>query len=88
VTFCADGPARIDCQQAGTFPIRDVSVFEQAITSTLTQFLSQNGAGDCSLGAGHVKATGNGLYVDFGATCTDALGNTITESVMIKIRPS
>ena len=35
-----------------------------------------------------MKATGNGLYVDFGATCTDALGNTINESVMIKIRPS
>jgi len=88
VTFCADGPVSINCQDAGTFPIRDVAVFEEAIASTLTQFLSQNGAGNCSLGAGELKVTGNGIYVDFGATCMDPRGITISESVRIKIRPS
>jgi len=87
VTFCAEGTVTIPCQRVGRFPIGDLSVFEHAISNALTQFLSLNGAGGCALGGAQVAAAGGGVNVNFSATCTDPDGNTISESVLIGVRP-
>ena len=55
--------------------------------NALTQFLSLNGAGGCALGGAQVAAAGGGVNVTFSATCTDPDGNTISESVLIGVRP-
>ena len=88
VVFCANGPVTIACQRIGRFPVGNLAVFERAMSSTLEQFLSLNGARGCALGVARVATAGAaGVNVNFSATCTDRVGNTISESVLISVRP-
>jgi len=88
VIFCASGAVTIACQPIGTFPIGDLKLFEQAIQTAMSQFLAANGAAGCSFGAAQVAGADGGVNVTFSASCTDpSSGNTISESVVIQVRP-
>src|SRR5205809_4432265 len=88
VTICISGTVSLPCTPLGTFPISQLAAFEQAMQSTISQFLASGGAQGCSIGAGQATAAGGGVDVRFSATCTDPSGASASETVVLEVRPS
>jgi hypothetical protein len=87
VTICISGTVSLPCTSVGSFPVTQLGAFEQAMESTISQFLASGGATGCAIGAGQAISAGGGVDVRFSATCTDGSGGSATETVLLEVRP-